>query len=382
MEKFSGIFIGTVVDNNDPKKLGRLKINVPTVYGNIKTDDLPWASPSFSYGYHDRGIFFVPEVGALVTVMFLNNSPYTAVWMGAIHREDDNIVPQEIKENYPNRKEIKTKVGYILFDDETNYIQIKHKNGSEIVFSDNGDIVIHAAKDLVLLSDNYILENPSGKTNVTSLPEYKSKNEVDKMNEQEKADYEKQINSYSEATNENCQNSGSSAGGGTTKECQSVSSSVMRQWGMSNRLSMNDSALQNYLKNCRKMSRHTDKANGNNLYFTDELATRLENALDELQMSYPEAYTGFIFTDGFRSSTVTYGATKSRHKFGVAFDWGYKRLECYDLETVYYVLGKHGICCPLSSWNGQDGGMHMELASSKYSGSNPADNLYPKTESV
>ena len=79
MEKFSGIFIGTVVDNNDPKKLGRLKINVPTVYGNIKTDDLPWASPSFPYGYHDRGIFFVPEVGALVTVMFLNNSPYTAV---------------------------------------------------------------------------------------------------------------------------------------------------------------------------------------------------------------------------------------------------------------------------------------------------------------
>ena len=382
MEKFSGIFIGTVVDNNDPKKLGRLKINVPTVYGNIKTDDLPWASPSFPYGYHDRGFFFVPEIGALVTVMFLNNSPYTAVWMGVIHREDDNIVPQEIKENYPNRKEIKTKVGYILFDDETNYIQIKHKNGSEIVFSDNGDIVIHAAKDLVLLSDNYILENPSGKTNVTSLPEYKSKNEVDKMNEQEKADYEKQINSYSEATNENCQNAGSSVGGGTTKECQQVSNSPMRQWGMSNRLSMNDSALQNYLKNCRKMSRHTDKANGNNLYFTDELATRLENALDELQMSYPEAYAGFIFTDGFRSSTVTYGATKSRHKFGVAFDWGYKRLECYDLETVYYVLGKHGICCPLSSWNGQDEGMHMELASSKYSGSNPADNLYPKTESV
>ena len=64
MEKFSGIFIGTVVDNNDPKKLGRLKINVPTVYGNIKTDDLPWASPSFPYGYHDSGIFFVPEVGA------------------------------------------------------------------------------------------------------------------------------------------------------------------------------------------------------------------------------------------------------------------------------------------------------------------------------
>ena len=75
-----------------------------------------------------------------------------------------------------NRKEIKTKVGYILFDDETNYIQIKHKNGSEIVFSDNGDIVIHAAKDLVLLSDNHIRENPKDKSNVTPIPEYKDKN--------------------------------------------------------------------------------------------------------------------------------------------------------------------------------------------------------------
>ena len=176
MEKFSGIFIGTVVDNNDPKKLGRLKINVPTVYGNIKTDDLPWVSPSFPYGYHDRGFFFVPEVGALVTVMFLNNSPYTAVWMGTIHREDDNVVPQEVKENYPNRKEIKTKIGYMMFDDEDNYIQIKHKNGSEIIFSDDGDIIIHAAKDLILLSDNHIRENPTNKSNVTTIPEYQDKN--------------------------------------------------------------------------------------------------------------------------------------------------------------------------------------------------------------
>jgi len=36
--------------------------------------------------------------------------------------------------------------------------------------------VIHAAKDLVLLSDNYILENPKDKSNVTPIPEHKDKN--------------------------------------------------------------------------------------------------------------------------------------------------------------------------------------------------------------
>ena len=95
-------------------------------------------------------------------------------------------------------------------------------------------------------------------------------------------------------------------------------------------------------------------------------------------MSY-QSLCRFIFTD---DDQVPLLMRQNQDINLGAFDWAYKRLECYDLETVYYVLGKHGICCPLSSWNGQDEGMHMELASSKYSGSNPADNLYPKTESV
>ena len=36
-------FVGKVVDNNDPKKLGRVKVNVYGVYDDIAPEDLPWA---------------------------------------------------------------------------------------------------------------------------------------------------------------------------------------------------------------------------------------------------------------------------------------------------------------------------------------------------
>ena len=39
------IFIGTVEDNADPKKMGRCKVRVHTIYDNIPTEDIPWASP-------------------------------------------------------------------------------------------------------------------------------------------------------------------------------------------------------------------------------------------------------------------------------------------------------------------------------------------------
>ena len=168
----NGLFIGIVVDNNDPKKLGRVKIRVPNVTGNINVDDLPWAEPNFPYAYNKQSMFFVPEKEALVSVMFLNGSPYKPVYLGSIHRENENVVPSQIDDDsYPERKIIKTQSGYIMFHDVDGEerIEIKHKSGSEIIFTNDGDIIIHAARKIIGMSDEKIYLNPSNKYNATPL---------------------------------------------------------------------------------------------------------------------------------------------------------------------------------------------------------------------
>jgi hypothetical protein len=63
-------YIGIVVDNNDPEKLGRCRIMVYTIFDTIPTEHLPWAVPDFSFVGSSKGSFIVPTVGTIVSVYF------------------------------------------------------------------------------------------------------------------------------------------------------------------------------------------------------------------------------------------------------------------------------------------------------------------------
>jgi uncharacterized protein involved in type VI secretion and phage assembly len=75
--KFPGLYAGTVVDVEDPGKLGRIKVRVPAVYGAGGADLDAWARPCFPSGH-----FFVPDVGDHVWVAFENADPSFPVWIG------------------------------------------------------------------------------------------------------------------------------------------------------------------------------------------------------------------------------------------------------------------------------------------------------------
>jgi hypothetical protein len=68
-------YIGVVEDNNDPKKIGRVKIRVLDVFDNTPLEDIPWANPWKDLGGDH---FALPDKGKVVTVVFENadiNSP-------------------------------------------------------------------------------------------------------------------------------------------------------------------------------------------------------------------------------------------------------------------------------------------------------------------
>jgi len=73
-----GKYRGIVIDNNDPQKLGRLKLRIPSVPGDQITD---WALPCLPYvdGPH-QGIFIMPEVDAQIWVEFEEGDILSPIW--------------------------------------------------------------------------------------------------------------------------------------------------------------------------------------------------------------------------------------------------------------------------------------------------------------
>lgn len=143
-----------VVENNDPRQLGRIKARVAGVFDGIPDDHLPWAIPMFQHAdgaYNpggdalDRsGTFFVPKVEHIVSLRFPTGDPHRPVWRS--YTVDEKVALPERKKNYPDRGVIKFSNGmYIIIDTKTN----------EIFFNNPGDM------DITILGDvnQYIVGN-------------------------------------------------------------------------------------------------------------------------------------------------------------------------------------------------------------------------------
>lgn len=70
--KFLGLNVGQVTDNKDPKKLGRVKVNVPGI-----AEPTGWAFPlgMAGAGGKKRGAWSPPPIGAEVAVFFKAGDP-------------------------------------------------------------------------------------------------------------------------------------------------------------------------------------------------------------------------------------------------------------------------------------------------------------------
>lgn len=77
----SGLFIGLVVDNMDPKALERVKIRVLGVHDieNEDEENCIWAA-HIAPSKQSSGE--IPDVGDFVYVMFMQNNPMNPCWLG------------------------------------------------------------------------------------------------------------------------------------------------------------------------------------------------------------------------------------------------------------------------------------------------------------
>ena len=153
--RYHGKYRGFVVGNEDPERLGRLQLKVPSVLGEDVVTG--WATPCVPYGgAANEGILFIPERDAGVWVEFEEGDLEFPVWVGTFWTKSDGQsglpkvvaddgADQEEVQQPPTRKIIKTRKGHtIQFEDadETELILIREGSRGHLLTMDKNGITI------------------------------------------------------------------------------------------------------------------------------------------------------------------------------------------------------------------------------------------------
>ena len=77
--KAYGKYRATVLNNTDPKQMGRIKVECPKVLGDYESN---WCLPCLPPGY-----LSIPPVGSLVWVEFEEGNPNLPIWSGVWYAE-------------------------------------------------------------------------------------------------------------------------------------------------------------------------------------------------------------------------------------------------------------------------------------------------------
>lgn len=163
-ERKFGKYRGIVRDNIDPEEMGRIKIEVPQIYGvaKFKNQLSSWALPSVPYAGKDVGTWFVPKIGDVVWVEFERGDISKPVWSGMLWAKDD------MSENMdtPAGNVIETTNFYIAMKDEEDNISftIKSKTTDREIFVDDTNelIKITGGENVIKLNAEGIDINTNG----------------------------------------------------------------------------------------------------------------------------------------------------------------------------------------------------------------------------
>jgi hypothetical protein len=140
--KYYGKYRGTVIDNLDPKKMGRVRLVVASLLG---TTELDWALPCLPFGgLADQGWFSVPEIKAQVWVEFEEGELSQPIWTGTFWRKGDDV-PKAAALEEPTTRLMKTPAGHIFqFDDKEGEekILLQHVAGAEVTIDENGTVAV------------------------------------------------------------------------------------------------------------------------------------------------------------------------------------------------------------------------------------------------
>lgn len=153
-----GLVIGVVTDNNDPDKVGRVKVRYVSIPdSNIEST---WARVVTTSGGKNRGIVFLPEVNDEVLVGFEGNDTRRPVVLGNLFSKT-NALPESSKilgNNAVAYRRITSRLGHVIeladgVDPTTQHVLIKLGTGAQHSLrlgADKFDVTVAAGKPVAI----------------------------------------------------------------------------------------------------------------------------------------------------------------------------------------------------------------------------------------
>jgi uncharacterized protein involved in type VI secretion and phage assembly len=128
---YYGKYRGLVTDNDDPKKLGRLRAKVAEVLGDTDTG---WALPALPYSGDNQGFYTVPPVGAGVWMEFEAGNVERPIWTGAWWGDSQLPKNESGTEATPSIKIWRSEKGMLAaLDDSAQTITLSDSDGSNLI---------------------------------------------------------------------------------------------------------------------------------------------------------------------------------------------------------------------------------------------------------
>lgn len=130
--RYYGKYRGIVTDVDDPKSIGRLKANVPSIYGDEVSS--PWALPCAPYAGNGVGNYMIPPVGAGVWIEFEAGDISIPIWSGAWWGKDQLPQDESGSGANPAMKITRTDDGLMaVLDDDNETIALSDRQGRNLL---------------------------------------------------------------------------------------------------------------------------------------------------------------------------------------------------------------------------------------------------------
>lgn len=129
MGRYYGEYRALVDDREDPKHLGRIKLIIPIISGDLPYDY--WAFPVGNYSGDGYGAQCIPNKGDMVWVSFDMGDPEYPIWKHGHFGEGEPPEDDQLK-NYDSYWFRSPKGNMVLIDDTKGTIYVRHSEGQAL----------------------------------------------------------------------------------------------------------------------------------------------------------------------------------------------------------------------------------------------------------